>query len=398
MNILVLDEEFPFPLNSGKRIRSFNLLSRLAKRHQLTYLAYGTESSESYKALQAEEMHPIPVLHTLQPKSGPVFYLKLLQNLFSSLPYTVTSHFAQPFVERLVELLDRQRFDVVICEWSPYAIYMRERRTPPTVIVAHNLEHLIWQRYHQTETNPLKKLYIGGQYRKMLRFEKEAFDRAAGVTTVSMKEAEGVRSLSPLPMIAPVDNGVDLNYFAPVPEPPKADTLVFVGSLDWRPNQDAVEYFIEEILPIIRGCRPEVVFRAIGRNMPPHIARLGSRPGVNLVGEVDDVRPYARAASVFVVPLRIGGGTRLKILEALSMESAVVSTSIGAEGLELENGKHLLLADTPAAFAEAVVDLLEHPTRSKELGKAGRACVVSRYGWDTLAVDLENFLAKVVAR
>ncbi|MBK7142899.1 MAG: glycosyltransferase [bacterium] len=396
MNILVLDEEFPFPLNSGKRIRSFNLLSRLAKRHELSYLAYGTEASESYQALLAADMHPIPVHHQLQPKSGPLFYAKLLLNLLSPLPYTVASHFTRPFADQLLALLNRKKFDIVICEWSPYAIYMRDLPMPPTVIVAHNLEHLIWQRYHQTETSFLKKLYIGGQYRKMLKFEKAAFDHAAGVTTVSQKEADGVRALSGTPRVVPVDNGVDLAYFAPAQTQPKADSMVFVGSLDWRPNQDAVEYFIEEIMPKIRQRRPNAMFSAIGRNMPPHIAKLGDRPGVNLVGEVADVRPYAHAASVFVVPLRIGGGTRLKILEALAMESAVVSTTIGAEGLELENNRHLLIADSPAQFADTVVSLLEDPTRAKALGKAGRTRVEERYGWDKLAVDLEHFLNQMV--
>jgi sugar transferase (PEP-CTERM/EpsH1 system associated) len=396
MNILVIDEEFPFPLNSGKRIRSYNLLSRLAQRHTVHYLAYGSHESESYKAMETARMHPVAVEHTLQPKSGPLFYLKLLANLLSPLPYTVTSHFTHQFADKLDELLNRQHFDVVICEWSPYAIYMEKLSKPPSVIVAHNLEHLIWQRYYSTESNLIKKMYIGGQYRKMLSFEKSAFEHAAGITTVSEKEAEGVRALSIARNVAAVDNGVDLTYFAPGHEPKKADSLVFVGSLDWRPNQDAVEYFIEEILPKILLKRPNAVFSAIGRNMPPHIARLGDRPGVNLVGEVDDVRPFARTASVFVVPLRIGGGTRLKILEALSMELPVVSTTVGAEGLELTNGKHLLLADSPADFADTVAKVCEDAELRKTLGKAGRQRVEERYGWDQLSIRLEQFLVGVV--
>lgn len=397
MKILVLDEEFPWPPDTGKRIRSLNLTRRLARNHEIHYLAYGSEGSEAARGLADLGIAPVAVRPRVPRKSGPVFYLRLLLNLMSPLPYVVSSHYSKEFADELASQLERHRPDLIVCEWSPYAEYIRSLSTPTKLIVAHNIEHLIWQRYYENETNPLKKWYIGIQYRKLKEFEQEAFRWAEGATAVSDREAEQIRSFCPDTIVTTVDNGVDLEFFAPSTEPTVSNRLVFVGSLDWRPNQDAVRYFADKIMPELEKLDLQVEIDVVGHKAPPDLMALDDRRGINMRGRVPDVRPFIRAADVYVVPLRIGGGTRLKILEALSMKKAVVSTTVGAEGLQVVDGEHLLLADDPATFAGCVKRLFDDRALNTELGEKGRRLVEDRYGWDAIAAGLDKALSRLVS-
>jgi sugar transferase (PEP-CTERM/EpsH1 system associated) len=398
MRILVIDEEFPYPLDSGKRIRSYNLLSRLAHRCELHYLAFGSEDSESYAALSTAGMNPIPVPATIPPQSGPLFYFRLAANLLSRYPYIVERHYSKLFQNCLRDAVANLRPDVILCEWTPYAAYVREKRDLPTVVVAHNLEQRIWRRYYEHEASPLKKWYIGRQVTKVSSFEHWVFNTVDGAVAVSGPEASEIMSMNADLRVQVVENGVDPDYFSPSPEKRQAESLVFVGAMHWRPNQDAVQYFVDEILPRVREHRPEVVFTVIGQGPPSHIQKLAARPGVRIVGRVEDVRPYVDAATVFVVPLRIGGGTRLKILEALAMSKAVVSTSVGAEGLDLIDGTHIMIADTASAFAERIEKLMADTELRGRLGEAGQRLVRELYVWDTLAEKLRQYLTEVVSR
>ncbi len=399
MKILILDEEFPWPLNTGKRIRSLNLLRRLASTHHLTYLAYGIRDSEGHQALSDLGLHPLAVKRTPLPKTGPKLYFKLLGNLLSSQPYSVASHFTSAFQRAVTSELASSSYDLVLCEWTPYAQFVRERSDIPRMVVAHNVEHQIWQRYVENETRLAARWYLGLQARRMRAFEEEVFSSVEGATAVSVADAATIKSMAPHLEVEVVDNGVDLEFFANDSEPADtaAPTLVFTGSMDWRPNQDSVEYFVNDILPLVQAERPDVQTVFVGRNPPPKIADLGKLDGVTITGTVDDVRPYIREAAVYIVPLRIGGGSRLKILEALAMKKPVVSTGVGAEGLDITDGRELLLADTPQQFARQVNLLLSDRTKARKLGEAGRKLVEQRYGWDALAARLEQFMTKLVA-
>lgn len=396
MRVLVIDEEFPYPLDSGKRIRSYQLLSRLASRCEIDYLAYGTTQSESFAAIEKARMHPHPVFANLPPQSGPGFYLRLLGNLFSRYPYIVSRHYSQLFQHQLDAAVDKIKPDLILCEWTPYAVFVMDITDIPRVIVAHNIEHRIWQRYYEYEESALKKWYIGRQASKVAAFEKKIFSMVEGAVAVSDEEADELRTLNPKLRVEVVENGVDLDYFTPARDDSERESLVFVGAMHWRPNQDAVTYFVEEIFPRIRQQRPDVTFTIVGQGPPPHIQKLGSLPGVCVTGRVEDVRSYVKAATVFVVPLRIGGGTRLKILEALAMTKAVVATSVGAEGLAVADGVHLMIADGAEPFAERIDRLLRDRALRRELGERGRKLVEEQYGWDRLAGKLEKFLHEVI--
>lgn len=397
MKILILDEEFPWPLNTGKRIRSYHLARALAEHHEVHYLAYGRDGSEGFAALAAARLNPAAVPEPDRRKSGPLFYLRLLANLASPWPYIVTSHHSAAFQAEVDRRVRTGGYDLVLCEWSPYGIFVRDFRTPKRVLVAHNIESHIWERYEEHETNPLRRWYITQQRRKVQSYERAAFGWADGATAVSAAEAEEIRALGLRGPVTVIENGVDTDYFAPTGAPEEPETLVFTGSMDWRPNQDAAHWFTREIWPRLRAARPHLTALFVGRSPSPDVVELGRTPGITITGTVPDVRPMIARAAVYIVPLRIGGGSRLKILEALAMEKAVVSTRVGAEGLEVEEGRHVVLADTPEDFSAAVLRLLDDPARRALLGAAGRALVLERYRWASIGARLNDFLARLVA-
>ena len=395
MRIMVLDEEFPYPTNNGKRTRSFNLYRRLSARHQIRYIAYGEGGSVAAEALRTEGIQPVPVPARIPSKHGPAFYLRLLANLLSTLPYIVTSHTSRLYQDIVRDNAVEFRPHLLLCEWTPYVVYARALSSITTLVSAHNIEADIWQRYSENESNPLRRWYIREQWRKVERFERAAMGYVDGAMTVSDLDRGRLLENRPGMPIAVIPNGVDLDYFRPMPQPTVRQDVVFTGSMDWRPNQDAARYFVAEILPLLRRARPELECTFVGRDPPPDIQALAQFPGVHITGTVDDVRPYVERAAVYVVPLRIGGGSRLKILEALAMGRAVVSTSVGAEGLDVVHDRHILLADDPPTFAESVLRLLNDPGRCLTLAVEGRRLVEEGYGWDALAYKMAAFIEEI---
>jgi sugar transferase (PEP-CTERM/EpsH1 system associated) len=396
MKILVIDEEFPFPLNTGKRIRSFNLARALTAFHDVSYLAYGLPGSDAFRFLQKNRITPFPVDPPYRQKSGTGFYFRLLLNLLSPLPYIVTSHYSRAFKERLKGLLKEDEYDIVICEWTPYAVFLRDLPAVKKIIVAHNIESRIWQRYQSEEKNPLKRLYIAIQRGKIERFERKCFHWANGATAVSDNEAHQIENFGVDYRVEVVENGVDVDYFSPREDEIDPDMVVFTGSMDWRPNQDAVAYFVTEILPHIKKKKLSIKVFLVGRNPSKSVLRLGRLDGVNVTGTVDDVRPYMVRAGAYVVPLRIGGGSRVKILEALAMMKPVVSTSIGAEGLRVKHGEEIIISDEPEKFAEAVVNCLEDSDLSRRIGANGRMLVEKYYRWEELGKKYNDYIISVV--
>jgi glycosyltransferase involved in cell wall biosynthesis len=296
----------------------------------------------------------------------------------------VHSHY-QPSFRRMVH--DRLRqgvYGMVHCEWTPYALYMRESDMP-TCIAAHNVEWLIWQRLTQAETRPLHKLLFDLQARLMRRFESDVFTKYQHVTAVSEGDAAIIRELGCQDVVV-VPNGVDTDAYRPTPEDAvEPRTLVFTGSLDWRANQDALRWFINDVHPHLNALGP-YRFYVVGRHPPAWLRDPAIVPEQLVVtGTVDDVRPWIAKAAVYVVPLRAGGGSRLKILEALAMRRAVVSTAVGAEGLDVESGRHVQIADRPRDFAAAISGLFDDRDRAAALGQAGRERVEALYGWDRIA-------------
>ena len=304
-------------------------------------MAFGKHESEAVKHFKSKNIQTIPVTPLQNKKSGISFYLKLFVNIFSPDPYIVTSHYSKEFEDKLSEELTKQNYDVIICEWTPYAQYVKNLKNVKSIIVAHNIESDIWKRYYENESNPLKKFYVGLQYKKVLEFEKQCFKWVNGATAVSSIDASFIEKLNLPYKPAVIENGVDTDFFKPSDSPMVQNRLVFTGSMDWRPNQDAAEYFAHDILPLLKKSVPDIEAYFVGRNPPPHIEQLNNIDGMVITGMVDDVRTYIAEAPLYIVPLRIGGGSRLKILEAMSMQKPIVSTSIGAEGLDVNDNENM---------------------------------------------------------
>lgn len=396
MRILVVDEEVPYPLNTGKRIRTLNLLKPLAQRHEITFVCRRHEGTDS-QSLDHFGIRTVIIPHPIRQKSGPGFYAALLANLASPYPYSVSSHFSPMMVSTLKKIWAEKRFDLIHCEWTPYAINLQPLLPFASVVDAHNVETQVWKRNWEVERHPLKKAFIYLQWKKMERFEKIAFPLFSRAIAVSETDKALMATWVRPENIKVVENGVDIGYFKPTGVKPRGGSLVFVGSLDWRPNVDAMLYFLKGVWPEVLQRYSAATLTIVGRNPAPVLVdRAGKLKSVILTGTVDDVRQYMAEAMVFIVPLRVGGGSRLKILEALAMQKPVVSTSVGAEGLEVSPGENILTADSPSEFAAAIGRLFTDEALRVRLGEAGRRLVEERYQWGQLSRKLETTWLEVV--
>jgi polysaccharide biosynthesis protein PslH len=389
LRVLVIDEEIPYPLNTGKRIRTWNLLTGLAKNHDVHLLCYGHCEDAACAAARLAGI----ALHLVEPSAGITgihLYLRLFVNLFSLYPFSVSKHYSRRFQKACDALLRGENWDLIQCEWTPYARFLSGVRSTPTLLATHNVESQIWERRAQHGRNLIEKLYFRWQEIKMRWFERSALRRASAVTAVSGADAETMQAWG-VQRVTVVPNGVDFDLYSDLGAlESDENAIISVSSLDWFPNVDAIEYFSREIYPIIRQEIPYATLRVVGRRPSDELKnKLASVPGVELLGEVADVRPHLERAAVVVVPLRIGGGSRLKILEALASAKAVVSTSVGVEGLELRLGEDLMVADSPLEFAKCVVDLLRRKEARKLLGEAGRRRVSATYDWGRISGLLE---------
>jgi len=401
LQVAVLDEELPFPPTSGKRIRTWNLLRRMAERHRVTIVCH--RNADAAEADRAESefrrlgVETVVVDRRVPRKAGPTFYARLAGNLLSPLPYSVESH-ASRGLARAVRRLERERqFDCWHCEWTPYAEVLKAglgKRLPrvPWVVMAHNVESQIWQRYTDTEPNPVKKWYTRQQWTKYESFEQWAYTHATRVVAVSDADARQIAERFGVDEVDVVDNGVDVRYFTPrrdVERDPAC--ILFLGSLDWRPNQDAVRTLLDVLLPRVRDEVPAATVRLVGRNPPAWLLRrVKEMTGVKLFADVPDVRPFLHTCGVMAVPLRVGGGSRLKILEALATATPVVSSRVGAEGLHLVPGRHLTVSSEVGHMADGLVEALRLPEGARDQGEEGRRVMTQRYDWDILAERLDE--------
>ncbi len=405
LHVAILDEELPFPLNSGKRIRTFNLLSQLAHRHRLTYLCHrnpdARESEQAEKAMMDLGIRTVVVNRRIPAKSGLGFYARLVGNLFSTLPYSVASHRSDELLAATRHLNGDDCPDLWHCEWTPYAEYLRRPLgTAPWVVMAHNVESLIWQRYFETERQPLKRWYIKQQFRKFERFEKWAYSSCSTAIGVSEQDIRLIRDRFGSKKTAVVDNGVDTLYFEPGEHTPRdLYRILFLGSLDWRPNLDGVRMLLDEIFPRVREQEPRAVLQIVGRKPVEWLRQqVAGQAGVELHADVADVRPFLRSAGMLAVPLRIGGGSRLKILEALAAGLPVITTRVGVEGLHLDSAEHVTIADSSAEMVRGLVRMMIDRREASEQAERGRERVVELYDWPGLADRLESVWLDAVGR
>jgi glycosyltransferase involved in cell wall biosynthesis len=399
MKILWLKTELLHPVDKGGRIRTYQMLREIARQHEVTYLTLddgGAAPDALDKAGEyAKRVERVPFA---PPQKGSVaFYGALAKNMFSGLPYAVARYRSSEMESRIVK--EANDADVVICDFLAPAVNLPANISTPTVLFQHNVEAMIWERHASVSTSIVRKAYMSEQFRRMAKFEGDACTRFDHVIAVSEEDAEIMRQRYAATSVSSVPTGVDVEYFTSSGHASRnPNELVFTGSMDWMPNDDAMGWFLQDILPKIRAKLPNVVVTVVGREpserLRSHAERIG---GVEVTGRVPDVRPYLERASAFIVPMRVGGGTRLKIFEAMAMGLPVVSTAIGAEGLPLENNKAILLRDQPDAFADVIVEILATDAASA-VGRTGQRLVRDSFGWQGVAAQFMAQCEAAVAR
>lgn len=389
-----------WPANSGGRLRSYHMINELSRDNDVTVLTTHSPG-ESASELRARLPHcrRVDSRPFSPPKSTSKFFLvALVASWLSRLPVDIYKY-QFPELRREVEfLLASGNFDLCIADFMTAVPNVAMTGTTPVVFFSHNVEYMIWRRLRDNEPSWLKRLLLNIEWRKMRRAEKHACNVAKATIAVSAEDAIKLQEICSSAHIDSVSTGVDIDYFTTDRTAFRNPfAIVFSGSMDWHPNEDAMLYFMKDVLPIVRAEIPEATLSIVGRHPSSRLRTAAMLAGVEVTGTVPDIRPWLDKASVYIVPLRIGGGTRLKIYEALAMGMPVVSTTIGAEGLSLVDDVHLLRADSTAAFAASIVTLLRNPALRTSLGEAGRQLMEENYGWSTIAQQFESLCRAAIA-
>jgi sugar transferase (PEP-CTERM/EpsH1 system associated) len=404
MHILWLKTELLHPLDKGGKIRTYNMLKELKRDHEITYLTLDDGAADAAGREQALEYcdELVCVPHQAREKFTAGFYAELLGNLASRLPYAIKKYDSPLMRQEIRERAKAGSFDLVVCDFLTPAVnvpFDLAGEAVPAVLFQHNVEAMIWKRHYEVQSNPLKKSYLGTQWLKMRTFEGKMCRRFDSVVAVSSDDREQMRNEYGVESVFDVPTGVDTDFFRPSGnQRPSPHNIVFTGSMDWLPNEDAISYFTEKVMPRIKQAIPDVTLTVVGRNPYPSLRELARRDcSIEVTGRVDDVRPYIERAAAYIVPLRIGGGTRLKIYEAMAMEKAIISTTIGAEGLPVKDGTELLLADTPELFAEAITRVLSDNALASDLGNRAAATVRAKFGWERVAARFGEICEETLA-
>jgi glycosyltransferase involved in cell wall biosynthesis len=380
-----------WPLHTGGRLRSFHIVSELSRRHRVTVLTTHRPGEDpSALARRLPHCERVVSFPHAAPKQGSWRFVgSLARSWLSPLPVDLWKSRVPAVRAEVERLVGAGLVDLCVADFLVAAPNVPLGGAVPVVLFEHNVEHMIWKRLAAVEARAWRRRLLALEWRKMRRCEARACAQATLTIAVSDVDRALLATDAPGARVATVPTGVDTAYFAPNGVPESPAHLVFIGSMDWYPNEDAMVFFVGEVLPLIRRAVPDARLTVVGRNPSARLRALGEAAGVRITGTVEDVRAWIAEAAVYVVPLRVGGGTRLKIFEGLAMGKAVVSTTVGAEGLPLVDGTHFVRADGAAEFARAVVSLVRDPDRRRTLGTAGRRLVEARYSWAEVAREFE---------
>lgn len=386
------------PLDSGGRIRSYHILKELTRRHEVNLFSYYVGRQDEAYEQEVLRHFPGAVVENIgaPEDSLPGRLWGFLRRLPAPAPYTVTRFTDAKVQHRIAGWFNERRFDVAVCDFLAVSLSFPKVLTIPTVLFQHNVESELWRRRALEERNWLKRIIYQLEAAKMFRYESATVSRFPHVIAVSEQDRDLMAAMTDALKITVVPTGVDLKkYRAAAGASSTRSLVVFTGSMDWDPNIDGVEFFCREVWPQVRVRVPAAQFRIVGRNPHRRVQALAS-DSVEVTGTVPSVTEHLREAAVITVPLRIGGGTRLKIYEAMAMGKAIVSTSIGAEGLEVHPDRAILLADDPESFANLVVRLLRDLEFRQRIEKAA-AELVTQYDWSVVSERFEEVLKRVVA-
>ena len=393
MKILWVKCDFLHPTDKGGQIRTLEMLRRLHLRHEVHYVAYADPAQPEGPRRSSEyctRAYPIPL--NVPSRASLAFAAQAFRNLLSSLPLSLERYVSSQMRAQVEQLIRRERFDGVVCDFLSAAPLLPNIQS--CLLFQHNVETMIWRRHIENARSPLGRWYFALQAERMFRYERDACRRAGGIVAVSENDSTTMAQLFDIPAPPAIPTGVDIEYFAPPAKPaqPLRD-LVFIGSMDWMPNIDGMRWFVEEVLPRLRTRRPDCTLTIAGRKPTSAITELAARdPRILVTGGVPDIRPYVWGAAVSIVPLRVGGGTRLKIYESMAARVPVVSTSIGAEGLTIHPPSDIRIADTAEEFAAECLALLDNQRQRSAIAEAAWNMVAENFSWESVAQQFERVL------
>ncbi|HUQ94611.1 MAG TPA: glycosyltransferase family 4 protein [Bryobacteraceae bacterium] len=392
MKILWVKTDFLHPTNRGGQIRTLETVKRLHQKHEVHYIAFedsstpeGPERAPEYCSRHYGVPHYAPEKNLLSP----TFVGQLATGLISRLPVAVNRWRSPQMRQEIAKLDSKEKFDAIICDFLFPAPNIPD--LGKAILFQHNVEAQIWRRHVEHAGNAWKRGYFQLQATRMETYEREVCRRVKRVIAVSENDAQQIRRNYGITGVTAIPTGVDIDFFCPPPHPePKAD-LLFLGSMDWMPNIEGIQWFVREILPLIQAKLPSTTFAIAGRKPSAKVQALAG-PGILVTGTVPDVRPWLWGSKLSIVPLRIGGGTRLKIYESMAARIPVVSTTVGAEGLETQDGGNIALADSPAAFAGRCVELLDSAAAREKMAQRGWEMVAAKYSWESVTAQFESLL------
>ena len=396
MNILFLAPRLPFPADTGGKIRTYNILKQIALENHVHLICF---SFEQLDQRYIHEFERLGIEVSLVPIKDSTLIEKIMGVLFNVLPFSIAKYKTVQMQEAIQAVLRTNAFDAIHVDHLHMSHYQDYFRGIPCMLDEHNVEYKILERCALVEKSFLKRIFYKDQTKKMKKFESQKCQEFQGVFACSLDDVVLLKALTHgTTLFYVIPNGVDTEYFDLSEEKGLAseNSLVFTGSMDWLPNDDAITYFCKEILPLIWDINSSVKLCVVGKSPSAAVKNLAANDQrVTVTGRVEDVRPYIVRSKIFIVPLRIGGGTRLKILEAMSMRRGIVSTTVGAEGISYSK-EDIALADTPDAFARAVCDLLNAPLRVATMGEKGRALVCQEYDWNIIGDRLNTIYNETI--
>ncbi|MCJ7497634.1 MAG: glycosyltransferase family 4 protein [candidate division Zixibacteria bacterium] len=393
MKILFITSQFPFPPDSGWNIRVFNFIRFLSERHRITLLSFYTEKDNpanfSELTKYCSEIYPLKRSSSYNP-------LDLVKGMFTRIPFSIWNYRSRKMEKKAKELFSLKEFDVIQVEDIHMSQYLPQDCSGLKILDMHNVESEYLERFSEIERDVFKKYYASLTAKKLKSYEVSNSRKFDICLTVSEKDLKTFQLFAKPKSMELIPNGVDLSCFSPAGVEADPSTLLFLGKLDYRPNVDALVYFMEKIWPRLIEKIPEAKFVVVGKDLPENLRNSLKSRNVILKGYVEDIRKVLSGCAVMVVPLRYGGGTRIKILEAFAMEKAVVSTSLGCEGIEVHSGEEILIADTPEFFADSVVEVLTDSNLRDKLGKNGRKLAQEKYNWEKISQKLEGIYLRAI--
>lgn len=398
MNILFLTTRLPYPPDSGGKVRDLNLLKGMSKRHNVTLVSFIQNESELGN-LQFLKPYCKSVEVVKEGSRIKLFFTTLIF-LFTKKPFTIAKFYSSAMRQKVKILLSNNKFDLIHCSHLHMAQYAENIKNIPKILDEHNIEFFIIKRYLKEQKNYIKKILVFLlQYLKLIKYESAIVQKFDHCFVVSETDRKNLESIVRNVATTIISNGVDVDFYRPQGDKLQSDTLVFTGRMNWYPNEDAILYFYEKIWPLIKKEVKDLHLYVVGSNPSKRIMSLSSQEkDITVTGYVDDVRPYIAKSLVYVVPLRIGGGSRLKILEAMAMGKAIISTSIGCEGLTVSDNENILIADSPEQFAKSTIPLLRDHELCKKLGDNARKLVENLYSWDKITAEMESSYEPVIKK